>query len=192
MLDALGGQRCQRLGAAWAVDLREPCDEAIALLETDATGHEMDHVAQCTAAVPGRCSDDRARVDAGPEGGLADEGAVPAHDKTDSDRSVMAWVILIVSGMLEAVWAAALAASDGFKRKRPAALFVVALAGSMAGLAVAMTELPTGTAYAVWVGVGATLTVVWAMVTRQERASVARILLILLLVASVIGLKAVS
>ncbi|MBP2420154.1 DMT family transporter [Microbacterium imperiale] len=104
----------------------------------------------------------------------------------------MAWVILIVSGMLEAVWAAALAASDGFKRKRPAALFVVALAGSMAGLAVAMTELPTGTAYAVWVGVGATLTVVWAMVTRQERASVARILLILLLVASVIGLKAVS
>lgn len=104
----------------------------------------------------------------------------------------MAWVILIVSGMLEAVWAAALAASDGFKRKRPAALFVVALAGSMAGLAVAMTALPTGTAYAVWVGVGATLTVVWAMVTRQERASVARILLILLLVASVIGLKAVS
>lgn len=104
----------------------------------------------------------------------------------------MAWVILIVSGMLEAVWAAALAASDGFKRKRPAILFVVALAASMAGLAVAMTELPTGTAYAVWVGVGATLTVVWAMVTRQERASLARILLILLLVASVIGLKAVS
>lgn len=104
----------------------------------------------------------------------------------------MAWVILIVSGMLEAVWAAALAASDGFERKRPAILFVVALAASMAGLAVAMTELPTGTAYAVWVGVGATLTVVWAMVTRQERASMARILLILLLVASVIGLKAVS
>ncbi|MDD7930377.1 DMT family transporter [Microbacterium thalli] len=104
----------------------------------------------------------------------------------------MAWVILIVSGMLEAVWAAALAASDGFTRKRPAILFVVALAASMAGLAIAMTELPTGTAYAVWVGVGATLTVVWAMVTRQERASMARILLILLLVASVIGLKAVS
>ncbi|MDD7962240.1 DMT family transporter [Microbacterium thalli] len=104
----------------------------------------------------------------------------------------MAWVILIVSGMLEAVWAAALAASDGFTRKRPAILFVIALAASMAGLAIAMTELPTGTAYAVWVGVGATLTVVWAMVTRQERASMARILLILLLVASVIGLKAVS
>lgn len=104
----------------------------------------------------------------------------------------MAWVILIASGVLEAVWASALAASDGFRRRRPALLFVVALTGSMAGLALAMTQLPTGTAYAVWVGVGATLTVVWAMVTRRERASLARILLLLLLVACVIGLKVVS
>ncbi|MCZ4068074.1 SMR family transporter [Microbacterium sp. NE2HP2] len=104
----------------------------------------------------------------------------------------MAWVILIAAGVLEAVWAAALAASEGFRRKRPASLFVVALAASMAGLAYAMTELPTGTAYAVWVGVGATLTVVWAMVTRRERASTARILLLLLLVACVVGLKVVS
>ncbi|WP_424447359.1 DMT family transporter [Microbacterium arborescens] len=104
----------------------------------------------------------------------------------------MAWVILIASGVLEAVWASALAASEGFRRRRPALLFVVALTGSMAGLALAMTQLPTGTAYAVWVGVGATLTVVWAMVTRRERASLARILLLLLLVACVIGLKVVS
>lgn len=104
----------------------------------------------------------------------------------------MAWVILIASGVLEAVWASALAASDGFRRRRPALLFVVALTASMAGLALAMTQLPTGTAYAVWVGVGATLTVVWAMVTRRERASLARILLLLLLVACVIGLKVVS
>ncbi|RAZ31559.1 multidrug efflux SMR transporter [Microbacterium sp. SMR1] len=104
----------------------------------------------------------------------------------------MAWVILIAAGVLEAVWAAALAASEGFRRKRPASLFVVALAASMAGLAYAMTELPTGTAYAVWVGVGATLTVVWAMVTRRERASTARIVLLLLLVACVVGLKVVS
>jgi quaternary ammonium compound-resistance protein SugE len=104
----------------------------------------------------------------------------------------MAWVILIAAGVLEAVWAAALAASEGFRRKRPASLFIVALAASMAGLAYAMSELPTGTAYAVWVGVGATLTVVWAMVTRRERASTARILLLLLLVACVVGLKVVS
>ncbi|APF35428.1 DMT family transporter [Microbacterium paludicola] len=104
----------------------------------------------------------------------------------------MAWVILIASGVLEAVWAAALAASEGFRRKRPALLFALALTASMAGLAFAMTELPTGTAYAVWVGVGATLTVLWAMVTRRERASTARILLLLLLVACVVGLKVVS
>lgn len=104
----------------------------------------------------------------------------------------MAWVILIFSGVLEAVWASALAASKVFKKKKPAVLFVVALIASMAGLAWAMTELPTGTAYAVWVGIGATLTVVWAMVTRAERASTARILLLLLLVGCVVGLKVVS
>ncbi|MEH3088142.1 MAG: multidrug efflux SMR transporter [Microbacterium arborescens] len=104
----------------------------------------------------------------------------------------MSWVILIASGVLEAVWASALAASDGFRRRKPAILFVVALIASMGGLAVAMTALPTGTAYAVWVGVGATLTVVWAMVTRRERISIARLLLLLLLVASVVGLKVVS
>ncbi|NHI15786.1 DMT family transporter [Microbacterium excoecariae] len=104
----------------------------------------------------------------------------------------MEWVVLIASGMLEAVWASALAASRGFRRWKPTVLFVVSLAASMAGLAWAMTGLDTGTAYAVWVGVGATLTVVWALVTRQERATAARILLLALLVCSIVGLKAVS
>ncbi len=104
----------------------------------------------------------------------------------------MAWVVLVLSGVLEAVWAAALSASRGFRRPGPTALFALALVGSMAGLALAMTWIPTGTAYAVWVGIGATLTVAWAMVTRQERASAARILLLVLLVGCVAGLKAVS
>lgn len=104
----------------------------------------------------------------------------------------MSWIILVASGVLEAVWASALAASKGFRRPRPTILFVVALVISMVGLAFAMNDLPTGTAYAVWVGIGASLTVLWAIVTGKERASTARILLILLLVASVIGLKAVS
>jgi quaternary ammonium compound-resistance protein SugE len=104
----------------------------------------------------------------------------------------VAWLVLIASGVLEAVWASALSASKGFRRPGPSVLFVVAMALSMAGLAFAMTELPTGTAYAVWVGIGATLTVVWAMVTRKEPVSVLRILLLLLLVACVIGLKVVS
>ncbi|WP_028647450.1 multidrug efflux SMR transporter [Nocardiopsis sp. CNT312] len=104
----------------------------------------------------------------------------------------MAWIVLIVSGMLEAVWAAALSASQGFRHRRPTLLFFVSLGLSMGGLSWAMTSLPTGTAYAVWVGVGATLTVFWGVFSGQERMTAARLLLLLLLVGSVIGLKAVS
>lgn len=104
----------------------------------------------------------------------------------------MSWVILIASGVLEAIWAAALSQSQGFKKKAPAALFFVALALSMIGLAIAMREIPTGTAYAVWVGIGATLTVIWGFVTKQERPTLARILILGLLVGCVIGLKVVS
>ncbi|WP_190123759.1 DMT family transporter [Streptomyces inusitatus] len=104
----------------------------------------------------------------------------------------MAWFILVVSGVLEAVWATALSASKNFKRPIPTIVFVVALAASMTGLAFAMKSLPTGTAYAVWVGIGAVLTAVWAMATGQERATTARVLLLLGLVGCVVGLKAVS
>lgn len=104
----------------------------------------------------------------------------------------MAWIILIISGMLEAVWAAALSASRGLKNLRPTIVFFISLPLSMAGLAWAMASLPTGTAYAVWVGIGATLTVLWGFLTRQESPTLARILLLVLLVGSVIGLKAVS
>ncbi|MDJ1371834.1 DMT family transporter [Gulosibacter molinativorax] len=104
----------------------------------------------------------------------------------------MSWLILILSGMLEAVWASALGASDGFKKRGPTILFLVSMVLSMVGLAYAMTDLPTGTAYAVWVGIGATLTVVWAMVTGAEKVSVARVSLLVLLIGCVAGLKAVS
>lgn len=105
---------------------------------------------------------------------------------------VMAWLIVVLSGTLEAVWAAALGASHGFKRLVPTLLFMVSLTLSMAGLAWAMTSLPTGTAYAVWVGIGATLTVVWGFVRGYERPTIVRVLLLVMLVGSVIGLKAVS
>ena len=105
---------------------------------------------------------------------------------------VMAWFILILSGTLEAVWAAALGASHGFKRKIPTLIFLVSLTLSMTGLAWAMTSLPTGSAYAVWVGIGATLTVLWGFVRGYERPTFVRVLLLVLLVSSVIGLKVVS
>lgn len=104
----------------------------------------------------------------------------------------MAWLVLIASGMLEAVWAAALSASDRFRRPRPTVLFFVSVSASMAGLAWAMRSLPTGTAYAVWVGIGTTLTVVWGIRTGQESPAPARVLLLVLLIGSVVGLKAVS
>ncbi|HJB63718.1 MAG TPA: multidrug efflux SMR transporter [Candidatus Microbacterium pullistercoris] len=104
----------------------------------------------------------------------------------------MEWIVLIASGLLEAVWATALSASKGFRKLWPSVLFVISLAASMAGLAYAMNAIPTGTAYAVWVGIGAVLTVVIAVLRREERMTILRGALLALLVASVIGLKAVS
>jgi len=104
----------------------------------------------------------------------------------------MAWVVLVVSGVLEAVWATALGRSEGFTRLAPTVVFGVALTVSMAGLACAMRDLPTGTAYAVWVGIGASLTVVYAMVTGAEPVSVLRVLFLLMIVGGVVGLKGVS
>lgn len=104
----------------------------------------------------------------------------------------MAWLVLILSGVLEAVWATALGASDGFKRRIPTFIFIVSMAISMAGLAYAMTELPTGTSYAVWVGIGAVLTAVLAVLRKQERLSLARTALLTALIGCVVGLKVVS
>ena len=101
----------------------------------------------------------------------------------------MYWLVLILSGVLEAVWATALGRSEGFTRLAPTVVFAVAIAGSMAGLAWAMRGLPIGTAYAVWVGIGAALTAGYAMWTGQEPVSVVRVLLIVGLVGCVVGLK---
>lgn len=104
----------------------------------------------------------------------------------------MMWIVLVASGVLESVWASALGASDNFRRPRPTALFAVSLVLSMAGLAWAMTSIPVGTAYAVWVGIGAVLTVIVAVVRKQETLSLGRAALLVVLVGCVVGLKAVS
>jgi quaternary ammonium compound-resistance protein SugE len=101
----------------------------------------------------------------------------------------MAWIILVGSGVLEAVWATALGKSDGFTKLGPSVVFLVALTASMIGLAAAMRNIPVGTAYAVWVGIGAALTAGYAMTFDGEPASAIRILLLLGIVACVVGLK---
>jgi quaternary ammonium compound-resistance protein SugE len=101
----------------------------------------------------------------------------------------VSWLVLILSGLMEAVWATALDRCDGFSRPLRTAGFTVALALSMAGLAFAMRTIPLGTAYAVWVGIGAVLTVVAAMALDGEPVSIARIALLGGIVACVVGLK---
>jgi quaternary ammonium compound-resistance protein SugE len=104
----------------------------------------------------------------------------------------MAWLILVASGVLEAVWATALSRSDGFTRLIPSVIFGVALVFSMAGLAIAMRSLPPGTSYAVWVGIGAALTILYAMLTGLETVSLIKVVLMTGIVGCVIGLKAIS
>jgi quaternary ammonium compound-resistance protein SugE len=101
----------------------------------------------------------------------------------------MSWLVLALSGVLEAVWATALGKSEGFSRVGPSVVFVLALVLSMAGLAYAMRDLPVGTAYAVWVGIGAVLTVAYAMATGTETVSALKVLLLAGIIGCVIGLK---
>ncbi|SNS47046.1 quaternary ammonium compound-resistance protein SugE [Micrococcales bacterium KH10] len=104
----------------------------------------------------------------------------------------MSWIVLILSGVFEAVWAIALGRSAGFSKLGPTVVFAVALVISMGGLAYAMRELPTATSYAIWVGIGATLAAVYSMATGAEPVSLLRVLFLAGIVGCVIGLKAVS
>ena len=101
----------------------------------------------------------------------------------------MAWVILIISGMLEAGWALSLKASEGFSRLWPSVTFVVLLALSMGGLAISLRTLPVGVAYAVWTGVGASLTAFVAVALFDEPMSVLKIVSLVLIVAGIVGLN---
>ena len=101
----------------------------------------------------------------------------------------MSWTVLVLSGALEAVWATALGKSEGFSRLGPSVIFVGALSLSMAGLAYAMRDLPVGTTYAVWVGIGAVLTVTYAMAVGDEQISAIKLLFLIGIVGCIVGLK---
>lgn len=101
-----------------------------------------------------------------------------------------AWALLLGSAVLEAVWATALGHSDGFTKPLPTMVFVAAAGLSMLGLGMAVKRIPLGTAYAVWVGIGAALTVAWAVATGAEAASPLKLAFIAGIVACAAGLKA--
>lgn len=103
--------------------------------------------------------------------------------------ATLAWLILLASAVLEAVWATALGQSDGFTRLLPTVIFALAATLSLAGLGMAVRRIPLGTAYAVWVGIGAALTVGWAMATGVEPASPLKLLFIAGIVGCAAGLK---
>lgn len=104
----------------------------------------------------------------------------------------MAWIVLIVSGLFEAVWAIALGKTEGFSRLVPSVVFGAGLIISMAGLAYAMKDISTGTAYAVWVGIGASMTIIYGMAVDGESISWAKVLLLTALVGCIVGLKFVE
>ncbi|WP_441245880.1 DMT family transporter [Kitasatospora sp. McL0602] len=101
----------------------------------------------------------------------------------------MAWVVLIIAGVLETVWAVALESSKGFSRLVPSLVFVVALVLSMGGLAYAMRSIPLGTGYAVWVGIGAVGTALYGMAAMGDAVTTARIACLVLIVGGAVGLK---
>ena len=101
----------------------------------------------------------------------------------------MNWMILLLAGLLEVVWAIGLKYTEGFTRLGPSVVTVAAMAVSIALLAWAMRSLPVGTAYAVWTGIGALGTVILGIVLFGEPATVSRLACIGLILAGIVGLK---
>ena len=101
----------------------------------------------------------------------------------------MSWLLVVISGLLETGWALGLKASHGFTRPWPTVLTVLGMIASFLLLSIAVRTLPIGTAYAVWVGIGAFGTAILGVVFFREPATVGRMLSLVLLVAGIVGLK---
>lgn len=101
----------------------------------------------------------------------------------------MSWIILFVAGLLEVGWAIGLKYSDGFTRLWPSAWTVFALIASVVLLGIAMRSLPVGTAYAVWVGIGAVGTAVLGILLFGDSAEPMRLISLVLICAGIVGLK---
>ncbi|WIE65267.1 multidrug efflux SMR transporter [Curtobacterium sp. MCLR17_036] len=103
----------------------------------------------------------------------------------------MAWIVLFVSAVLETVWATALGRSDGFTRPGLTLVFAITIVVSLVAFGYVLRHIPISTAYAVWTGTGAALTVIWGMATGAEPVTALRVLFIAGIVGCVVGLKLV-
>ena len=101
----------------------------------------------------------------------------------------MAWIILVIAGLFEVGWAIGLKYTEGFTRLWPTVWTVMAMIISLWLLGIAMKSLPVGTAYSVWVGVGAVGTVILGIVLLGEPANATRLISVALIIAGIIGLK---
>lgn len=101
----------------------------------------------------------------------------------------MSWLILVIAGILEIGWAVGLKYTEGFSRLWPTVWTVVAMIASIGLLGLAAKDLPIGTAYAVWTGIGAVGTVVLGIFLFGEPATVVRLLCVSLILAGIVGLK---
>ena len=104
----------------------------------------------------------------------------------------MAWLYLIIAGLLEVQWAVTMKYTDGFTKIWPSVFCVLGMAASVYFLALAQKTLPLGTSYAIWTGIGAVGAAVCGMILFNEPRDIARILCILLIVAGILGLKFTS
>ncbi|HWR36213.1 MAG TPA: multidrug efflux SMR transporter [Clostridia bacterium] len=104
----------------------------------------------------------------------------------------MAWVMLLIAGILEVVWAFCMKQSEGFTRVLPTAITLVTMIGSFALLSFSMRTLPLGTAYVIWTGVGAVGTFLVGIMVLGEHASVTRILAAILIVSGLVLMKVAS
>lgn len=101
----------------------------------------------------------------------------------------MAWLLLVMAGLLEVAWAVGLKYSEGFSRLVPSVCTVVAMIASFALLSHALKTIPVGTGYAVWTGIGAVGTAILGVVLFSEPLALGRLLCISLIVAGIVGLK---
>jgi quaternary ammonium compound-resistance protein SugE len=128
---------------------------------------------------------------------LPDEAAVPGDDKTAVSKLsirgvVMSWVLLVVAGLLEVVWATALGVSHGFSRLVPSLVFVAAMVASMIMLGLALQRFPIGMGYATFVGIGAIGTALVGMIALGETVTLAKIICLVAIIGGVVGLKLVT